>query len=158
MKLCSDCKLEKPLAEFNKDNGNSDGLRSRCRDCGKVYWAHYRAARRATLNAAQRARREADPDKIRSIVRKSELNCKYGMTPEGYEAMLASQGGVCAICKQPCVSGMRLAVDHIHGANPPVIRGLLCCNCNRAVGLFQDLPENCDKAAAYLRRIISLSR
>jgi hypothetical protein len=158
MKKCSRCKTEKELTEFNKDNSAADGLRSYCQTCGKEYWSHYRAAHRLSLNATQLARQRADPQKYRNTVRKSELNCKYGLTPEGYEALLAAQGGVCAICEQQCISGMRLAVDHVHGANPPIIRGLLCCNCNRAVGLFQDLPENCDKAAAYLRRTISLPR
>lgn len=151
MKACSRCRVEKDITAFNLDRAELDGHRSYCKTCGKVYWANYRAAHHAELNAAQRSRTQENPGKQRATVRKSELNCKYGLTPEGYEALLVKQGGVCAICRKPCVSGMRLAVDPIHGSQPLVIRGLLCCNCNRGVGLFQDSPENCQKAAEYLR-------
>lgn len=36
MKKCRECKLEKPLTEFNKKVSNKDGLQSECRECNKV--------------------------------------------------------------------------------------------------------------------------
>ncbi len=33
MKVCSKCKLEKPLGEFYKHCGHKDGLRSDCKSC-----------------------------------------------------------------------------------------------------------------------------
>jgi hypothetical protein len=71
-----------------------------------------------------------------------------------YAEMFKTQNGVCAICKRPeeTKTGRgaikSLAVDHCHGANK--VRGLLCANCNRALGLFRDDPELLRRAASYL--------
>src|ERR1043166_7904386 len=62
------------------------------------------------------------------VLRRSYLKTFYGMTLEQYDAILAEQSGVCAICTQKCSTGRRLAVDHDHIAK--IIRGLLCANCN----------------------------
>jgi hypothetical protein len=42
----------------------------------------------------------------------------------------------------------KLCLDHKHGTD--FVRGKLCHNCNRALGLFQDNPELLRKAANYL--------
>jgi hypothetical protein len=42
----------------------------------------------------------------------------------------------------------KLVVDHCHSTGK--VRKLLCHNCNRALGLFQDNPEVLRKAANYL--------
>lgn len=51
----------------------------------------------------------------------------YGLTAEQYQALLARQGGKCAICRARPKS-KRLAVDHDHGTGE--VRGLLCSRCN----------------------------
>jgi len=51
----------------------------------------------------------------------------YGLTPEGYAALLDVQDGKCAICRARPVS-KRLAVDHDHKTD--AVRGLLCSRCN----------------------------
>lgn len=78
-----------------------------------------------------------------------------GLTTQGYLDLAERQKWVCAICERPenvvhesTGKARDLAVDHCHDTN--VIRGLLCTNCNRALGLFQDSPELLRKAAAYL--------
>lgn len=38
MKVCTKCKIEKPLDEFNKYNGRKDNLRSDCKQCWKEYY------------------------------------------------------------------------------------------------------------------------
>ncbi len=43
----------------------------------------------------------------------------------------------------------RLSIDHDH--NTGDIRGLLCHNCNVAIGHLNDDPELLDAAAGYLR-------
>lgn len=77
------------------------------------------------------------------------LRSKYGIGVDEYEAMSDEQGGVCAICKRECSSGFRLAVDHCHERG--IVRGLLCANCNRGVGLFSDDVARLLSAAEYLR-------
>lgn len=73
-----------------------------------------------------------------------------------YDAMLAAQGGVCAICgrpeTRPAPNGQpsRLHVDHNHSTG--LVRGLLCNNCNQAIGKMGDDPDRLITAAEYLRR------
>jgi Recombination endonuclease VII len=79
----------------------------------------------------------------------------YGMTADEYDAMLAAQGGVCAICgkaeRAPRIRATRqLSVDHDHKTG--VVRGLLCSACNRAIGLIGDDMEVLRNALAYLVR------
>lgn len=67
--------------------------------------------------------------------RKSHLKKVYGLTPEAYDKMLASQNGRCAICKD--LPGKKaLAVDHDHASGK--IRALLCTRCNTGLGGFKD--------------------
>lgn len=78
-----------------------------------------------------------------------------GVDAARYQEMLREQGGVCAVCAQPerapdGASGKirDLAIDHDHGTG--MIRALLCSNCNRGIGLFNDNPKLLAKAAEYL--------
>ncbi|MET8311639.1 endonuclease VII domain-containing protein [Micromonospora sp. NPDC005173] len=73
-----------------------------------------------------------------------------------YLDLLASQGGVCAICKEPPGASTRLVVDHRHSCCPTrnsscgkCVRGLLCGTCNAAIGLFREDPEIFRRAIAY---------
>ena len=82
------------------------------------------------------------------------LRTKFDLTPELYDAMLAAQGGVCAICgtaERECRGGRPkyFAIDHDHRTGR--VRGLLCHLCNRTLGRMKDRPELFEKAAAYLR-------
>jgi hypothetical protein len=75
------------------------------------------------------------------------LNQKYGITREKFDILFVLQKGKCAVCNQ---SSNSLVVDHDHVTNQ--IRGLLCSNCNLAIGLFKDNPEIVASAEAYLRK------
>lgn len=78
-----------------------------------------------------------------------------GVDAHRYQEMLRKQNCVCAICGQPerapdKASGKTkdLAIDHCHKTG--AIRALLCSNCNRALGLFNDDPELLAKARSYV--------
>lgn len=78
---------------------------------------------------------------------------RYGITPEDYAELLVAQGNVCAVCREPETlirknSVCQLAIDHDHQTGR--IRGLLCNNCNRALGMLNDNPEILRAPAAYL--------
>lgn len=62
----------------------------------------------------------------------------------------AKGDGVCAICKRPETINKSLAVDHCHLTN--TIRGLLCTNCNIALGKMGDSIEILKSAIAYLEK------
>ncbi len=83
--------------------------------------------------------------------RASILRTRYGITVDVYDAMLESQGGVCAICRNTCATGKRLSVDHDHTTGQ--VRGLLCQRCNRGIGHF-DSPEIILAAAKYVEQAL----
>ncbi len=78
----------------------------------------------------------------------------YNVTLEWYEKEYKKQDGLCAICHKegflmnPKVHKTRLVVDHCHKTGG--VRGLLCHNCNRALGLFKDEIKTILSAATYL--------
>lgn len=83
-------------------------------------------------------------------MKKSDLMKSFGINADQYEAMLKEQNGVCAICKKPDICDRDLAVDHCHDTKR--VRGLLCTNCNMALGKFQDDLQNLLNAIEYLKR------
>lgn len=79
--------------------------------------------------------------------RRAGINC----TVELYEKMLKEQDYTCLICKTPTSSLTRmLDVDHCHKTGK--VRGLLCINCNRGLGLFRDSKESLSQAIKYLQK------
>ena len=88
----------------------------------------------------------------KQVFRRAHLKHLYGITPEQYGVMFEQQKGCCAICHQPERSKQSklLAVDHSH--TDKRLRGLLCGNCNRALGLMQDSPARLQSAIEYLQR------
>lgn len=118
-KRCPRCDEVKPASGFFRNSHTRDGLYGYCKPC----WTAYN-------------NENADPDKRAASLRRAHLRRTYNLTPEDYDAMLAAQGGGCAICKGQCATGKRLAVDHCHKEG--TVRGLLCKRCNSVIGYVQD--------------------
>lgn len=98
-----------------------------------------------------KAHRAANP----ALYREKELQKNFSIGSSEYEAMLAAQDGVCDICKKPEDAVIRgkvihLSVDHDHSTGK--IRGLLCGQCNHAIGKFGDDVGLLQSAADYLRK------
>lgn len=74
----------------------------------------------------------------------------HGLTVPEFDALMVSQGNVCAICGVTDwgLTGPQIDHDHESGA----VRGILCVNCNNALGRFQDDPTRIRSAIAYLER------
>lgn len=80
--------------------------------------------------------------------RKRYILSNYGMTYDDYLEFVSS--GVCEICgKNEEENGRVLSVDHCHSSNQ--VRGLLCDDCNKGLGMFRDNPELLEKAQNYLK-------
>jgi hypothetical protein len=75
-----------------------------------------------------------------------------GVTPEQFEAKLAEQGNVCALCDLPFVAEETPVADHDH--NEGTFRGVLHHRCNRGIGQFNDDPILLAKAVRYLLQFI----
>ena len=75
---------------------------------------------------------------------------RYGITPEQYLDLFNRQKGTCAICGKSAFNNKLLAVDHDHSTG--VIRGLLCDNCNKGLGFFDEKTLLLKKAMMYLNK------
>jgi hypothetical protein len=118
----------------------------------------------ATMRANEKRWREANPEKVkakndrnnkkfRQSIREYSLKALYGMTHADYEAMLESQGGVCAICSSDTPRNKNkkyFSVDHCHYTGR--VRGILCDPCNILLGRFGDDPARLRSALEYLER------
>lgn len=131
LKRCPDCGVGKELDEFNRSADTSDGRHSYCRECQRK---KKRAAYQANLEMTRLRKRAS----------------QFGITVEHLQSLIADQANGCAICGRQCVSGRALALDHDHETGQ--LRGLLCANCNRAIGQLQDSVEILRSALAYLEK------
>lgn len=82
--------------------------------------------------------------------RDTALRHTFGISQKQYEQMEAEQNGVCYICHGRDDFSNHLAVDHCHSNGH--VRGLLCRNCNRALGQFQDNVDFLERAIIYLKK------
>lgn len=122
-KQCTGCDEWKDPEEFYRREGrHRDGLSTYCRRC----------------------------DRDRGLM------SRYGVTLAEYEALLEAQGGGCAICGHAPDDGPALPVDHDHGCCPGkktcgrCVRGILCADCNRVLGMFNDDVNRFKAAIGYL--------
>src|SRR5690348_4980539 len=110
---CSKCEREKPVEEFYfpYDRGRYTPA---CKDCQRAATAGWRANNPARarellyawreqnmdkMTAATERWRERNPEKQQANARRYGLR-RFGLTPEQYDAMLASQQFSCAICRK----------------------------------------------------------
>lgn len=145
-KTCRRCALVKPAADFIPNARMRSGLSSYCRSCNAEKGREWKAANpdRAAAHAASRRPRTTLER------RKVGLWVKFRMRWDDYEALLAKQGGACAICRteDPATKSGTFTVDHCHATG--AVRGLLCMNCNLALGHFKDSRPALRRALKYL--------
>ena len=112
---------------------------------------------KAKWAAEMRAYRKRRPE----VFRKIDIKKKFNLDWDVYQEMLKVSNGLCEICKQPetkldyrTKNILNLSVDHDHDTKQ--IRGLLCMDCNRAIGMLQDSPEMLMSAFVYLQKYKSM--
>lgn len=125
-KQCSKCKQLLPMAVFAKKKG-CIFYASWCRECQNE----------------NRSRHQLQ----------ANLKC-YGLSIEEYQEILIRQSHRCAICKGESYHShgtkrVPLVFDHCHKTG--AFRGLICQNCNRAIGLLGDDAMSLEAALDYLR-------
>lgn len=112
------------LSNVNKDNATAD-----CANCGNGIPVRVKNGK-AVCRVSNREQR-------RKYVRKP-----HGLTLN--EAARVRENAECWICQ----STTKLVVDHCHSTG--VIRGVLCSNCNTALGMFKDDLERLTRGIEYL--------
>lgn len=137
-KKCGRCKEVLEVSAFHKCSRESSGLQSWCKVCRK---AHKHPERLQYFRDFY----YDNPDKYLD----STYKRRYGISLAEYNTLLADQKGVCYLCQGVCNTGRRLAVDHSHLSGN--VRKLLCGNCNKGLGNFQDSVELLQKAIDYLK-------
>lgn len=145
---CTRCGKTKPENCFHQRKSRKRGYHYHCKECNSKYTKSDRGrelSRKRTRACVNRLK-ATDPVEYKRRNRRYNLH-KFGMTPERYEEMLVSQGGVCAICKGP-PDTTNFHVDHNHTTG--TIRGLLCSACNTAIGLLKEDAEIFQSAVSYL--------
>jgi hypothetical protein len=172
VKKCSACQEARPVSAFAANRSRPDGLQVNCRECAAEYY------RRRQEAAGKTVREKADVPGGHKLCRtcgevkphsewhrnatasdglstrckacravhgrQDHLKRQYGMTEAERDEMVASQMGLCVIClKAPAAH-----VDHCHKTGR--VRGVLCFNCNSAIGKLGDDPDIGRRAVAYL--------
>lgn len=132
-KVCTLCKLSKKLIEFDSHCvGGKWYYRTYCTNCNNERNKKYNKGKGKST--------------VAKIRRAFHLKETYNITQIEFEKMLIEQDFKCAICKKET----ELSVDHNHSTGE--VRELLCGNCNRALGLFEENRRIIQAAKEYLER------
>ncbi len=136
-KKCKTCNKRKNIDKF---------YYNRLRSCYHVHCI------KCTLNN-EKKKLAVNPEHFQN----KRLKKNFGITLETYNKMSTQQDHLCNICKKPesTVNGasnkiQKLAVDHNHITGK--IRGLLCAECNLALGKFKEDISILTNAIEYLRK------
>jgi hypothetical protein len=113
MRWCPDCETFKLLDDFPRNRSGRAGRGGYCKPC------HNLKTRETYL-------------RLYGGTREYHLRRRYGIGQADVDRMLADQGGVCAVCDKPDPEH----VDHDHLTGQ--VRGMLCFNCNQALGNARD--------------------
>jgi len=129
---CIDCKEIKLVEAFFEG-------RRKCNECRKKGY---------------RDKYNSNPDILKANIRKR----LYGISQQEYEQMIKDQNNLCASCGNPETTIRygkldALAVDHCHATG--AVRGLLCANCNRALGMLQEDPERVKALLKYIENYVT---
>jgi len=139
-KVCTTCKQDKPLTEYRSRGGKlSHLLKSPCNTC--LYKSH-------------REWVEKNPDKVSTYREKDSWTlakrvARHNLTPEEFINKYNEQNKCCGICKSE-IDLVNSAIDHNH--NTESFRGVLCKQCNRALGMFKDDKVILSNAIEYLTK------
>jgi hypothetical protein len=147
----------------HETNGNPQKEKTHC-DNGHEFTeentaytkAGYRHCRQCSRDSANRVRIE-DPEGTKLRKKEWQSQSRYGLSVEERVAMLAAQGGKCAVCgRSDCEWGKvgfnvnGWSTDHNHTTNQ--VRSILCQPCNILVGQIETNKDKVLKILDYLER------
>ena len=91
-------------------------------------------------------------EKEKVKMKKYRLKKQYELTISDFNNLLLAQNMRCAICNQPLdlQNPNKVHIDHDHKTGK--VRGVLCRDCNLAIGYLKDNPEYTKRATEYLER------
>lgn len=177
-KTCNKCFLEKPIDSFHNDKYTVDGKCKTCKNCAslKRYGRPHKEKRDKYLSKefedgtklCTKCNEIKDKTEFyfmkshgrhRSYCRLCETNSAlqrtYKMSDEEFKKILdKKEKNVCDICGCGNQTKKGMHIDHNHETGE--VRGLLCNNCNLAIGFFNDDIEKLKNAIKYLEQTKSI--
>ncbi len=145
LKYCTACKETKKVEEFCKNRTRSDGYSNMCRQCSRDYNKQYYVKNEKHLKEKFKIYNANNKDKIKN----RDLKRKYGLSIADINSKLIEQDFKCLIGGEK-IDSRTAKVDHCHKTGK--VRGLLCSNCNVALGLLKDSPKALREAIKYLTK------
>lgn len=136
--------MKRDRREYFKNKRIELAKRGLCGRCGK------RKAREG-FKTCQKCRNETARKTKRSKEQNLQERCsRYGIKPNQFYQMLEEQGNECGICGEMFDDKSSAMIDHCHAHGH--IRGLLCRQCNTAIGLLKEDVERMQGAIAYIEQ------
>lgn len=167
MKKCSDCLVEQPLDSFYKRSSGQPYRR--CKLCYLQDKKERNQNRQHTVLTQRRCRRcmvvklagefhanNSCRGGISTICKECQYvdNCKTKYGVDNIDLLMRMRDSKCDICKEKFDG--KPHIDHDHSCCSGdytcgnCFRGLLCRDCNLAIGLMRDNPQRLRAAADYL--------
>lgn len=115
-----------------------------------AYAKDWRRRNPEKVRVAKREWGAANKCKVRDMNRRKHLKRTYGITVEEYEAILQSQGNRCKVCRTDEPGRTGWCIDHNHRTG--VVRGILCHDCNLAIGHAKDSIFLLEAMIGYLKK------
>lgn len=148
-KICNKCKESKTLELFAKGKNYKDGRRNTCKRCHTDYVMEYY---------------KNNPDKRLEKIRMNNYYrpnwSRHKISQIKYQQMFDLYGGKCHGCQiRPATS-----IDHDHlccdysWSCGKCIRGILCNQCNTALGLLAENPTILSRLAEYINKEVNIDQ
>jgi len=162
MRICVECHNTKFASEFYTDSSGYEEKKCKaCRLARKHLLSGSRPVLRKECKNCGVTKPSSEFNNDSKSIDGKQCRCKpcrkmervlhkYGLSKERYDLMLWAQDNRCVICTTEFSDSVTPVVDHCH--NTGEVRGLLCSNCNTALGLFKDNVDRLQKAIQYLAR------
>lgn len=139
-KTCNKCGQDKDLDSFCKGKQYKDGRKNICKRCHTDYMIQY-----YKNNPNKKAA------KIRLNTQKRPNWSRHHLSQEEYQKLFDLYSGKCHSCHERDA----INIDHDHSCCKGTrscgkcVRGILCSQCNTALGLMNDNPEMIKKLKQY---------
>ena len=165
-KKCPKCNEEKELnfKNFYKSKQTKSGYKPYCKLCVNTDNKNYdKLNHKQLIDRVMKSRNRCNESKARhvkasslwrennkEIYKNNVLKKKYGITFIEFKEMFELQESKCKICyKELELLAKNTHVDHCHTTNK--VRGILCGNCNTALGHVKDNIAVLESAIKYLK-------
>ncbi len=117
----------------------------------RCYYRHRRRCSEESMacllcGAERKARSDAIYCTRKCATKAANLRLNYGLSAQDYRHIIDRQGNACAVCHAR-FDITKIVVDHCHETGQ--VRGLLCSQCNVALGMLGEKPERIHALAQY---------